>query len=236
MNSLIYLNKCLSTNDEIIDFLNSSHSEEDLLAIFTFNQTKGKGQYGNSWENSPHQNIAYSLAFKSKNFTISDNLFNFYTAILLRDFLANLTKNEVKIKWPNDIIIKNKKISGMLIEKKQNFIILGIGINILQENFEKLPKAGSLLTQTQLKYDLKDFTESLHQYFCSEILKNRSAEEILNTFNENLYKKDEISVFEIKNSRQNGIIKNIDENGFLWVELERDGLQKFFHKEIELLY
>ena len=36
--------------------------------------------------------------------------------------------------------------------------------------------------------------------------------------------------------RQNGIIRNADENGFLWVDLEKDGLKKFYHKEIELLY
>jgi BirA family biotin operon repressor/biotin-[acetyl-CoA-carboxylase] ligase len=37
----------------------------------------------------------------------------------VRDFIANLTKTEVKIKWPNDLILKNKKICGMLFEKKE---------------------------------------------------------------------------------------------------------------------
>ena len=45
-----------------------------------------------------------------------------------------------------------------------------------------------------------------------------------------------VSVFEIKGIRQNGIIRNVDEEGFLWVELENQGLQKFYNKEIELLY
>ena len=54
--------------------------------------------------------------------------------------------------------------------------------------------------------------------------------------NQNLFRKDIISVFEINKMRQNGIIKNADEKGFLWVDLEKDGLKKFYHKEIELLY
>jgi len=45
-----------------------------------------------------------------------------------------------------------------------------------------------------------------------------------------------VSVFEIDQIRQNGIIKEVDDAGFLVVDLEKDGLKKFFHKEIELLY
>ena len=43
-------------------------------------------------------------------------------------------------------------------------------------------------------------------------------------------------MFQIKEVRQNGIIKQVDEMGFLWVDLEKDGLKKFYHKEIEVLY
>ena len=59
---------------------------------------------------------------------------------------------------------------------------------------------------------------------------------VLEKLNQLLFRKDLISVFEIGQLRQNGIIKNVDEDGYLWVELENDGLQKFFHKEIALLY
>ncbi|WP_435523630.1 hypothetical protein [Chryseobacterium indoltheticum] len=55
-------------------------------------------------------------------------------------------------------------------------------------------------------------------------------------FNSNLFRKDEVSVFELDNVRQNGIIKNADENGNIWIELEQSGLQSFYHKEIKLLY
>jgi BirA family transcriptional regulator, biotin operon repressor / biotin---[acetyl-CoA-carboxylase] ligase len=68
-------------------------------------------------------------------------------------------------------------------------------------------------------------------------LKNLPCEqEILNLFNKNLFRKDEISVFEKDGKRQNGIIRKADEKGELWIELEDDGLQSFYHKEIRLLY
>lgn len=236
MNSLIYFNNCASTQDELIDFLNQHYLSEDFLAFYTFNQTKGRGQYGNSWENLPEENLAYSFALKTKNINVSDTCFNFYTAILVRDFIANLTKTEVKIKWPNDLILKNKKICGMLFEKNKNYFVVGIGINILQENFKNLPKAGSVLSQTGLSFELKAFTESLHQYLFEHLVQKEIPNNILELYHLHLYRKNEVSVFEKNEVRQNGIIKNVDENGYIWIDLENEGLQKFFHKEIELLY
>ena len=236
MNSLIYFNNCASTQDELIDFLNQHYLSEDFLAVYTFNQTKGRGQYGNSWENLPEKNLAYSFALKTKNINVSDTCFNFYTAILVRDFIANLTKTEVKIKWPNDLILKNKKICGMLFEKNKNYFVVGIGINILQENFKNLPKAGSVLSQTGLSFELKAFTESLHQYLFEHLVQKEIPNNILELYHLHLYRKNEVSVFEKNEVRQNGIIQNVDENGYIWIDLENEGLKKFFHKEIELLY
>ena len=59
---------------------------------------------------------------------------------------------------------------------------------------------------------------------------------ILELYQLNLYRKNEVSVFEKNEVRQNGIIQKVDENGYIWIDLENEGLQKFFHKEIELLY
>lgn len=236
MNSLIYFNNCASTQDELIDFLNQHYLSEDFLAVYTFNQTKGRGQYGNSWENLPEENLAYSFALKTKNINVSDTCFNFYTAILVRDFIANLTKTEVKIKWPNDLILKNKKICGMLFEKNKNYFVVGIGINILQENFKNLPKAGSILSQTGLSFELKAFTESLHQHLFEHLVQKEIPNDVLELYHLHLYRKNEVSVFEKNEVRQNGIIQNVDENGYIWIDLENEGLQKFFHKEIELLY
>ena len=238
MASVLYLKECASTNDEIESFL--LYGQSEIQAICTFNQTKGKGQYGNAWESPENLNVAYSLAIPSEKIKVRENLLNFHTAIILRDFFANLTKTEAAIKWPNDLIIKNKKVSGILIEKKtmneKSYFIIGIGLNVLQENFENLPKAGSLLTQTGIQFNLEDLTNQLHEFILNHISEEITDENLLAKLNENLFRKDLVSVFEIKGLRQNGIIQNVDENGFLWVDLENEGLKRFFHKEIELLY
>ena len=238
MPALIFLKECNSTNDEILKFLDAS--KEETQALYTFNQTQGKGQYGNSWECSENLNLAFSIAFPSGQYETHLHLFNFRTAILLADFLANMTKTRVDIKWPNDIIINNKKVSGILTEKKSvsetPYFIIGIGLNILQENFEQLPKAGSILTQTGLRLNPDEVAHLLFEYLTEHLKKAISNKELFGRINQKLFRKDKVSVFELNGLRQNGIIKNVDENGYLWIDLENDGLKKFYNKEIELLY
>lgn len=236
MDNLIYLSSCASTQDEIMKFINNRDFSETALGIYTFDQFQGRGQYGNRWEILPNQNLAYSFALNTKNILVRDNDLNFYTALLLRDFLANLTETKVFIKWPNDLILHEKKICGMLFERKGDYFIGGIGINILQESFEEISKAGSLLTQTSKSFDLKNLAENLHHYLHQNLLKLPANDDLLNQYNVHLFRREKISVFEKDQIRQNGIIKQVDKDGFLWIELEHEGLQKFFHKEIQLLY
>lgn len=238
MSDLFYRNECSSTNDEISQVL--LYPKSNFIGLFTFNQTKGRGQYGNTWTSTAEQNLAYTLAVKTSCIQHSDFMFNYYTAISVQNFLANLTEKIVKIKWPNDIIVQNKKVVGILIEKKkinqENYFIIGTGINILQEKFDEISNAGSLLTQTGERFNLNKIAESFHEFLIEKLNNIPSDGEILDQFNSNLFRKDEISVFELNEKRQNGIIKNADENGNIWIELEESGLKSFYHKEIKLLY
>jgi len=227
-----------STNDSILEFVYPKSS--GISAVYTFNQTRGRGQYGNTWLIQKDKNIAFSFAIKAKQVSLRDITFNFYTANILRDFIAKITGFTPKLKWPNDIVLRGKKISGILIERKKinpstEYYISGLGINVLQQNFENLASAGSIKTQTGIDVDLHIFAKELHKLICEKMVNFPSEEEILKDYNANLFRINEISVFEINNIRQNGIIRYVDSDGFLNVELE-SGMKKFFHKEITLLY
>ena len=238
MPSLVYLKKAVSTNDEIEGYFTLNKNKN--TAVYTFDQTKGRGQYGNTWNTLTDQNLAFSFCVQKDKICYSNSLFNYYTAVLFQKFFANLTNAEVKIKWPNDLILKNKKFAGILIEAKKvnnvEVFIIGIGVNVLQTDFQNLPKAGSILTETGKSCDLHKLAEDLFSFLNENISAEISEEKILQNFNEHLFRKNEVSVFEIKGLRQNGIIKSADSDGYLWIELENEGLKKFFHKEIELLY
>ena len=92
MNQIFYTKKCSSTNDEIIHYLpNLKKIEDEWITLYTFDQTNGRGQYGNIWKISPNENLAFSMAFHQRKILISDNLLNFHTANILRDFIAKKT-------------------------------------------------------------------------------------------------------------------------------------------------
>lgn len=236
MFPLIYLPESLhSTNEVILKYHNENTPN---FGLYTFHQINGKGQYGSKWITEKNQNLAYSLLIQKKNIATPSSLFNFHTAMIVRDFLANLTKKNVSVKWPNDIIINRKKVGGILIEQvkiqQEFYYIIGIGINILQEKFDDLSKAGSLYTQTLQRFSLTEFTEKFHSYFSENITK--SEDDILDKYNAILFGKNQVSLFSKNGIRQNGIIQYVDKDGFLWIDLEKDGIQKFFHKEIEMLF
>lgn len=237
MFPLYYLTSCLSTNDAIVNFLSEPSRS---LCVYTFNQTKGRGQYGNSWETQENQNLAFSLALPEEMLALSENLLNYHTAETFREFLAKLTQSEALIKWPNDLILHKKKVGGMLIEKrrigKNWYYILGLGINVRQRDFAALPSAGSLWTQSGQEFDLHETAQLLNEYLFQNLRKWPSNEAILESYNAHLFKKEEVSVFEIQGLRQNGIIKEADLEGGLLVDLEKDGRKRFYHKEIKMLY
>ena len=97
-------------------------------------QTKGIGRRGKKWY-SPEGNIYISFNLKTFNDIKDHYIFSLIAALSISDTLDHLCKVNSKIKWPNDIYINGKKISGLITEifknKNDNYIIIGIGINVV---------------------------------------------------------------------------------------------------------
>ena len=131
---------------EEIDSTNRYLSDLEIDANTLFicsveKQTKGKGRGNKKWESPKGQNIYLSLSFQ---FEKSSNLngFSLMVGLAIRDTLAELYDIDLKIKWPNDIFFKNKKLCGILIETKYENnlvkIIIGIGINVFMQTNEHI--------------------------------------------------------------------------------------------------
>ncbi len=109
-------------------------------------QTAGRGQRGNSWEAEPGMNVTMSMlvAFDgvhaAQQFIISQ-IVSLTIVDMLREYLAPaVTAERVKVKWPNDIYVDDRKIAGILIENTiygayVAYSIIGIGLNVNQSRF-----------------------------------------------------------------------------------------------------
>ena len=167
----------LSAIDSTNDYLKINYSElikKDIHIAYTFNQTNGKGQRGNSWVSEPEKNLAFSIIFFPNNFNIKNQfIINVIFSLFIFNTLKSLQIPDIKIKWPNDIMSGNKKICGILNElkikgSKVEMIIIGFGLNINQEDFENLPNATSLKILKVINYYLNSLTtlfiENLNKY------------------------------------------------------------------------
>lgn len=223
----INLPSCHSTNDLAASMAANNDFREGTL-ISTDDQTKGRGQIGNTWDSEPAQNITCSLMLRPQFLGPNHTFYlNIITSLAICKTLEQyLPGNKIKIKWPNDVYVNEKKISGILIENslqtnKIGLSIIGIGLNVNQKHF----KVSNAISMYQLSGDLFDrfvimqkLMVNFEQYYF--MLKNQQFALLREAYLDQLYWKNEIHVFKVHNELINGIIKTIDDHGRLVVEHE----------------
>ncbi|MFX1477283.1 MAG: biotin--[acetyl-CoA-carboxylase] ligase [Promethearchaeota archaeon] len=130
---IIYVNEISSTQDKVIEYLRNDYYTSLLLVAST--QTKGRGRKQDDWF-SPKGGFWATLGAKT---TLSLNksqlaLFHYFTATLIRRVIELEYDLFVQIKWPNDVIYRNKKLAGILIDyvvsAQYNYILIGMGVNL----------------------------------------------------------------------------------------------------------
>lgn len=131
--------------------------------VYTFSQTDGRGSKGRSWSFEPFKSLALSVLLKNP----PDKALSSLPLVMGLSAALAFEKSgfEVNLKWPNDLLIGGKKISGLLCEGEffgdRRDVVCGIGVNLLQtqEYFkrENLPFAGSLYSQTKKALSLDDW-------------------------------------------------------------------------------
>jgi len=149
---ILITSKTASTNEDAKEYLSNQSSE--LSIHLTEQQEAGKGRNGKKWVSPYGKNIYLSLGWKSPlQYSELDGLSLSVGSVLAT--ILNLKANDaIKIKWPNDLLINKKKISGILIEtidiEGQVGIVIGIGINVhmSQEDGKDIDQSWIALDET----------------------------------------------------------------------------------------
>ena len=119
-----------STNDEAIKMI--KHNKLRPGIIVATNQSKGRGTMGKKWI-SQKGNLFISIFFDISRSKIKSDKFSFLNPYIIKDVLKKYSKYKIIIKWPNDLLIKKRKVCGILQEiisyKNKNYLIVGVGIN-----------------------------------------------------------------------------------------------------------
>jgi BirA family biotin operon repressor/biotin-[acetyl-CoA-carboxylase] ligase len=188
------------------DLLPDGHGEaQHGMAVFTYEQTAGKGQRGKNWASQKDLNIALSILLNPYPLSVPEQFkLSVCIAVSACEFFSKYAGDETKMKWPNDIYWRDRKAGGILIENviqssqstvgRWQWSVAGIGININQTDFDpNLPNPVSLKQITGKKYKPVELAQEL----CSIIEKNYQLliagnfMILFNKYQTHLYKKDE---------------------------------------------
>ena len=237
---LIFMPECHSTNSLALELCQQSYVPEGTLVITDW-QTAGRGQRGNTWESHPGMNLTFSVILKPTFLAIKDQFsLSMITSLAIRDYLAAMCSDPVFIKWPNDILVKQSKICGTLIENQLmgeqfSYAVVGIGLNINQQQFNT-PMATSLSLIVGKDFDLQDVLEGLLSHLESRYLQLRQgrAQQVKEDYLKYLYRFNEHHTFQSGDDQFGGKILGIDDQGRLRV-LIRDQERDFGVKEISFV-
>ena len=154
--------KVKSTNQTAIRMIKSSKNSFGL--IVSESQLKGKGQYGRKWI-SYKGNIFLSFFYKLENINLSITALTKINCLLVRNVISKYYKKKITFKSPNDLLIENKKICGILQEQIKKFnkqyLIVGIGFNLIKNPYISNYPTTNLLEITNQKINKKKFIKEL---------------------------------------------------------------------------
>ena len=131
--NLIYHEKIESTMPEAFRLAMEGSAEGTV--VLAENQTKGRGRLGRGWVSPKGKGIYASIVLRPKFSLAEVAKLTLLTAVALSEAIEKTTGLTPQIKWPNDLLIGNKKVAGILTEMNADmdrvrFIIVGIGINV----------------------------------------------------------------------------------------------------------
>ncbi|MGC1242103.1 MAG: biotin--[acetyl-CoA-carboxylase] ligase [Chryseosolibacter sp.] len=235
--NLVFVPECPSTNTLALQISQQSPAKEGTLVI-TDHQTAGKGQRGNVWEAQPGKNLTFSLILMPKFLPVNKQYFlNIVVCLALKDYLMEKTSDAICIKWPNDILVHGKKISGILIESQlQGVTILnavaGVGLNINQADFQ-VPTATSLTRVTGQPYDLQAELPLVLGFIEGRYLQLRQGKYdlLMSLYLAALYRRREKHTFSSNGETFEGMIEDIDEAGRLRIRVGEE-FRTFGVKEV----
>ena len=151
-----------STNDVAINLIKEEQKESGC--VYADIQTKGRGTYDKHWV-SEKGNLFGSIFFHLKNNYPPFNEFSTINPVIISDVIKHFCKKEnIKLKFPNDIFVNGKKICGILQElitsNDKKFLIIGIGVNILSSpNINDKYQTTNILLQTKEKPKIEEIID-----------------------------------------------------------------------------
>lgn len=222
-----------STNDKA-KIMARNHEAKGGSVITCQLQTQGRGRIDRSWSSSKGD-LSFSLILQPKIDINIIHQITILTANVLKDTIARLfsdhgKENKVVIskKWPNDILINDKKVAGILVESEMtngncDFIVIGVGVNIVSKPEDVMFEAVSLaqfnievVASKLLQQFLSNFTQQYVQWL------NYGFAGVRSKWLEDAWRLGESIKINNDNQVTSGIFKDLDDNAQIVLDRESE--------------
>ena len=118
-------------------------------------QTAGRGRLGRSWEAPPGTALLCSILLKPPADRAAPQL-SLVAGVAVADAIEQVVGLAAQLKWPNDVMLRRRKVAGCLAEARDGAVVLGIGVNVNQTADQLPERAGSLRTLTGRDWDREE--------------------------------------------------------------------------------
>jgi len=210
--------------------------------VFSEEQTQGRGRLGRKWSSPKAKGLYFSILLRPAIQIHEIPRITLCAAVACAQALIEATRLPIRIRWPNDLLVGDRKLCGILTEltaeaDRVRFVVLGIGINVNAAAGALPPEATSLKIETRRHWNRAELAVKLLTRFEREYLRLLSGD-----FQEMIQAWENYSVITGKRvsastlgGKVEGIATGIDKDGALWIRLDSGIQTKILSGDIRFL-
>lgn len=237
-----WYNQINSTNEFIKQQIIEGKLLKNYSVIATYNQTNGNGRFNRKWISEPNTNLCFSIFLKTNKKIDTIPSLTMAVAVAINGYLRqqNISSN---VKWPNDVIVNNKKICGILSEYFDDLspgscIVIGIGLNVNMTNTEANridQPATSMLIEKNCAYPLEETLINIcdHLSFWIKKWEKEGFNSVKEEWIKNSSKIGEKILIKDENNEYFGKLEGYGENGEILINIDGK-IRKIWSGEIPL--
>ena len=207
-------------------------------------QTEGRGRRGRSWLSPAGHGIYATLILRPTMSPAGAPRITLMTAVAVAEAILSLSELDVKIKWPNDIMVKGKKLAGILTEISTemdsiNYIVVGLGLNVNTPDFprELEKRATSMLIETEKNFSriklLRAYLEQFEKYY--KLFTSNHFRLIMKRWKELTEIIGQEIIVDVIGQSHSGKVIDIDDDGVLIIEDGKGIIHRIFSGDVTVV-
>lgn len=238
--TIIRLEEVGSTNDYMKGYKSANEKDDSMVVVIADYQTRGKGQGSNSWESEAGKNLLMSIRVHPRYVPVRYQFFlSMAGALAVKDAVSGYVDG-VTLKWPNDVYVGDRKLSGTLIEtsvgqRQLKDCVFGVGVNVNQAVFRgDAPNPVSLFQLLGREVDREELASKLvdaFERYC-QMLRNGAYGDVSALYHLSLYRRKGFHYYKDADGEFEAELVEVEDDGHLILHDREGRIRSYAFKEV----